>query len=220
MNFLFRPHNLVTHSSIKCSVSPFFLVISVFSHQPHLLHLCCCLQLHRAGCPQTVLRAAQWQYTSMACANFLWNPRTNIVIVAVGKHWSILPGRWCCVHTAWRQAECERTGFQQPELNGAALSKVLDWMALPVPLQLTLSWDSVKFSKIVFPLQSMLELSGEYPPEATKVGVVKEHECVKRCFTFVSLVTSYLLHKSISLLAGFSLRFARFFHRTDTYELI
>lgn len=77
MNFLFMPDNLVTHSSVKCSVSPFFLVISVFSHQPHLLHLCCCLQLHRAGCTQTVLRGARWQYTSMACANFLWNPRTK-----------------------------------------------------------------------------------------------------------------------------------------------
>lgn len=46
MNFLFMPDNLVTHSSIKRSVSPFFLVISVFSHQPHVLHLYSCLQLH------------------------------------------------------------------------------------------------------------------------------------------------------------------------------
>lgn len=49
MNFLFMADNLVTHSSIKCPVSPFFLVMSVVSHHPHILHLCCSVQLHCGG---------------------------------------------------------------------------------------------------------------------------------------------------------------------------
>lgn len=47
MIFLFMPDNLVAHSSIKRSVSPFFLIMSVLSHQPQVCHLCCCL--HRGG---------------------------------------------------------------------------------------------------------------------------------------------------------------------------
>lgn len=52
------------------------------------------------------------------------------------------------VHT---QSHLERTGFQQPQLNAAALCQVLD-KTLPVPFQLRLCWDSVKFSKIHFSL--------------------------------------------------------------------
>lgn len=117
MIFLFMPDNLVAHSSIKRSVSPFFLIMSVLSHQPQVCHLCCCL--HRGGMyPDTSQRC-----TSMGCANFLWSTRTNIFIMRMGRHWSILPRRWCCVHSL----EILRIlGFQQPELNGAALSKVLD----------------------------------------------------------------------------------------------
>lgn len=49
------------------------------------------------------------------------------------------------------QSHLERTGFQQPQLYAAALCQVLD-KTLPVPFQLRLCWDSVKFSKIHFSL--------------------------------------------------------------------
>lgn len=77
----------------------------------------------------------------------------------------------------------------------------------------------MKFSKVLFPLQSMLKLIGEHPPE---VGVVKEHEC-PGCQEVLYLCL--LGHKLSSTQEHFfahwlSLRFARFFHRADTSELI
>lgn len=179
MNFFFMPDNLATHSSIKFSVAPFFLVISVFSHQPRVLHLYCCLQLHPWQCvPDSSQRCTVLVHKDGMCK--IPTKYKNIFIMRMCKHWSILPERWCCPHTAWRQSKFERTGFQQPELNGPALSEVLDQMALPVPFQLRLCWDCLKFSKILFPLQSMLEFIGKYAPEATNVCAIKDIEC-HRC---------------------------------------